>query len=156
MSALETWQKDHEQICKKNHILEKALLNLLHNQISQQSNKPFEEQKSFIEAFQKGLKLHFAVEEKAFFPEIRKMGQPAEELVEELLQEHETMLEQCQQSTDTKYSNQERTKILLKIAAELEAHAQKEETHAYPFVKQMSHEQLEKIDQAAHNEGYTV
>ncbi len=130
MGALEAWQNDHKEICIKTHLLETALIHLLQSKINEKAD--FEQHKDFLEAFQRGLELHFTIEEQAFFPQIKQMGQAEQALVEELLVEHKAILEKCRVASETTWGSKERAEILIQIAHDLEAHTKKKKNKATP------------------------
>jgi iron-sulfur cluster repair protein YtfE (RIC family) len=84
------------------------------------------------------------------------MGKNAETLVDELLLQHRSIMEKCSKIVQGSYINGEKKEILLKMIKELAAHTQKEERFVQPIVRQMSLEQLKKVDQAANRLGYRV
>jgi len=84
------------------------------------------------------------------------MGKNAETLVDELLLQHRSIMEKYSKIVQGSYINGEKKEILLKMIKELAAHIQKEERFVQPIVRQMSLEQLKKVDQAANRLGYRV
>lgn len=84
------------------------------------------------------------------------MGKNAETLVDELLLQHRSIMEKYSKIVQGSYINGEKKEILLKMIEELAAHTQKEERFVQPIVRQMSLEQLKKVDQATNRLGYRV
>lgn len=140
----------------KMNILEKALVDLLQKHTDEQVEKTLEQQKAFLEAFRQGLSLHFTVEEKALFPEMKNVGQIAETLIDELLVQHQSIMGKYEGVTKPANTNKERRENLLSLVQELIAHTKKEEQFVYPLVKQMSQEQLQVVDRLAKQLGYQI
>jgi hemerythrin-like domain-containing protein len=147
---------DHQEVFTKVNLLEKALINFINTQTTENMKKTLEEQLFFLEAFEKGLAAHFAVEEKALFPEMLNMGSTSRTLVDELMTEHNSIVGKIHLTMQVARPWEERVDILQKMLRELATHAQKEETQAFPIVEQMSSEQLNRIDQASKQLGYKV
>ncbi len=153
-----TWNSlhiEHGEIFIKVNLLEKALMNVLQKNMAEQT-KGIDEQKDFLDAFKQGITLHFTVEKEALFPEVIKMGQTAKTLVDELLLQHQSIMEKYSLIVQGSGTNEEKVQILLDMAKELAVHAQKEERYVYPIVKQMSLEQLKEVDLVSKRLGYQV
>jgi hemerythrin-like domain-containing protein len=156
---LTTWDslhQEHGEIFVKMNILEKALADLLQKHTEEQVDRTLEQQKEFLEAFKQGLSLHFTVEEKALFPEMKQIGKIAESLVDELLVQHRSIVGKYEGIAERSNSNVERRTNLRSLVQELITHTKKEEESVYPLVKQMSREQLEVVDRTAKQLGYQV
>jgi hemerythrin superfamily protein len=100
--------------------------------------------------------LHFAVEEKALFPQLRKVGKNAEKIVTGLLLQHQYIMEKYNAIMHTAHTDEEEMKLLLVMIKKLGEHNRNEEIFVSPLIKQMSLEQLGEVDQAAKRLGYTV
>ncbi len=156
MSTWDALHKEHAEIFVKVNLLEKALVDLLQKHTEEQAEKSLEQQKAFLDAFTHGITLHFTVEEKALFPEMKKIGQIAETLIDELLIQHKSILGKYSEFTQSSYDGEKRREILLGMLKELFAHTQKEEQFVYPLVKQLSKKQLEEVDHVANQLGYRL
>ena len=69
MNILERWNESHHEIHTKISLLEKALINFLDNTLSDKNKQDMQTKLGFLESFESGLEMHFAIEEKALFPE---------------------------------------------------------------------------------------
>jgi hemerythrin superfamily protein len=138
------------------NLLEKALMTLLQKHMTEQLKNTSDLQRDFLEAFERGITLHFTVEEKALFPKLRKLGMYAETLVDELLLQHRSIMEKYSMIVEGSHTDEKRKEILLKMIKELATHTQKEEQFIQPIVAQMSLEQLREVDQTAYSLGYRV
>ena len=154
MGTWESLQAEHLEIFQRVNLLEKALMDILQKHTTEYMEKTSEQQMSFLEAFEQGVILHFTVEEKALFPALRRKGRTAETLVDELLLEHQSIMEKHSKIKQTAYAEEEKRKFLLELAQELAKHGLKEEMSIPPLVAQMDLEQLREIDQAAKVLGY--
>ncbi len=156
---LSTWaslHREHGEIFVKINLLEKALVAMLQKNVAAPKENALVQQRDFLEAFKQGVVLHFAVEKEALFPEIAKIGKKEKTLMDELLFEHGSIMEKYLTIIQSPYGDEEKTETLLKMAQELEMHAQKEERDAYPLVKKLSPAQLEMVDQGAKRLGYRI
>jgi iron-sulfur cluster repair protein YtfE (RIC family) len=138
------------------NLLEKALMDLLQKRTTGYLDRTSDLQKDFLEAFKLGIILHFTVEEEALFPALKRRGKNTENLVDELLLQHQSIMEKHGKMVQTSYSDEEKREILLWLARELAEHGRREEMSVPPIVAQMSLEQLMEIDQAAKRLGYHV
>jgi hemerythrin-like domain-containing protein len=156
--ALGTWeslQKEHSEIFAKVNLLEKALLDLVQKRTTGHSEGTSNMQTDFLEAFQKGITLHFTVEEIALFPVMKRKGTNAETLVDELLFQHQSIMEKHNRIMQA-YTDEEKRETLLRLAQELAEHTHKEDVSIPSVVAQMSPEQLREIDQTAKHLGYNL
>ena len=156
MGTWDSLHREHLEIFTKVNLLESALIDFLQKRAAGPVEVNSDLQKDFLEAFKTGITLHFAVEEDALFPALRKMGKTAETLVEELLVEHSSIMEKYGKTTQASDAAEEKRGILLQLIPELAAHTQKEEKFVSPIVSQMSLEQQREVDQTAKRLGYVV
>jgi hemerythrin-like domain-containing protein len=138
------------------NLLEKALVDLLQKRTTGHTEKTSDLQRDFLEAFEQGITLHFTVEEVALFPAMKKKGKNAETLVDELLLQHRSIMEDYRKIVQASNAGEEKKESLLRLARELAEHGRKEEMSVPPIVTQMSVEQLSEIDQTAKRLGYNV
>jgi hemerythrin-like domain-containing protein len=159
VARLGTWDslhQEHLEIFTKVNLLEKALLDFLQKGVTENSASKKKPSKAFLNAFEQGILLHFAVEEKALFPHLRKVGKNAEKTVEGLLVQHQFIMEKYNAIIHTTHTTEEEMEILLAMIKKLGEHTRNEELFVPPLIKQMSLEQLGEVDQAAKRLGYTV
>lgn len=156
MGTWESLHREHVEIYTKVNLLEKALIDLLQKNMSEQSEKTLDLQRDFLEAFEFGITLHFTVEEEALFPKLRRIGKCAETLVDELLLQHRSIMEKYNMIVKGSYGDDERKEILIRMIKELVEHSQVEERSVPPVVREMNLEQLKEVDQAASRLGYRV
>jgi DUF438 domain-containing protein len=156
---LGTWEslhREHSEIFTRVNLLEKALIDLLQKRTTGYLEKTSSLQKDFLEAFERGMTLHFTIEQEALFPALRKKGKNAETLVDELLLQHRSIMEKYNEIVQASHTDEEKREVLLELARELAEHSRKEEISVPPIVAQMSFEQLREIDQEAKRLGYDV
>ena len=157
-TSLGTWDslhREHLEIFTKVNLLESALIDFLQKRTAGPVAVNSDLQRDFLEAFKHGITLHFAVEEAALFPAMRKMGKTAATLVDELLVEHRSIMEKYGKTVHAADAEEKRG-ILLQLIQELAAHTQKEEKFVSPIVAQMSLGQQREVDQTAKRLGYVV
>jgi Ethanolamine utilization protein EutJ (predicted chaperonin) len=154
LSTWESLHREHREIFTKVNILEKALLNLLQTNVAGQLERTLNLQKDFLEAFERGITLHFRVEQEALYPEMRKLNEKAETLVDELLLEHRSIMEKYSVIMTGSSTVAEKKEIFLKMIKELAMYSQKEEEFVQPLVMRMSVEQLTIVDGIANRLGY--
>ena len=158
-ARLGTWDslhQEHLEIFTKVNLLEKALIAFLKKGVTEHSVGKKNPPKAFLNAFEQGILLHFAVEEKALFPQLRKVGKNAEKIVKELLLQHQHIMEKYNAIMHSAHTDEEEMKLLLVMIKKLGEHTRNEELFVSPLMKQMSLEQLDEVDQAAKRLGYTV
>jgi hemerythrin-like domain-containing protein len=156
---LGTWDslhQEHLEIFTKVNLLEKALINFLQKGVTEISASKKNLPKAFLKAFEQGIILHFAVEEKALFPQLRKVGKNAEKIVKALMVQHQFIMEKYNAIVHAAQTDEERMTLLLLMIRRLEEHTRNEELFVLPLMKQMSLEQLGEVDQAAKRLGYPV
>jgi hemerythrin-like domain-containing protein len=156
---LTTWDslhREHAEMFTKVNLLEKALIDFLQKRTTGLLEKTSDQQKAFLEAFEHGITLHFAVEEEALFPQLKTTGKNAETLINEPLSEHSSIMQKYGQIMQAPHNDEKKKETLLKMLTELQAHNRKEERTVPPVVAQLSLEQLGKVDQAAKRLGYQV
>lgn len=156
MGTWESLQAEPSQIFTRVNLLEKALMDLLQKHTTGHMKRTSEMQRDFLEAFEQGITLHFTVEEQALFPALRKKGRDAETLVDELLLQHQSIMEKHSKIMQAAYTEEEKREILSELARELAEHGLKEEMSIPPIVERIGLEQLREIDQAAKGLGYHV
>jgi iron-sulfur cluster repair protein YtfE (RIC family) len=140
----------------KVNLLEKAMIDLLQKRAAEYMKRTSDLQREFLEAFEHGITLHFAVEEEALFPVLRKTGKDAETLIGELLLQHQSIMKKYGSILHALGSEDEKNETLLKLVQELTSHNQKEEKEVPAIVTRISLEQLRGIDQVAKRLGYRV
>jgi len=155
---LGTWEslrEEHLEIFARVNLLEKALRDVLQKHTTG-LEKTSEQQRDFLEAFGQGIALHFTVEEKALFPALREKGKDAEKLVDDLLLQHQSIMEKHGKIMQATYTEEEKREFLLELARELAEHSLKEERSIPSIVAQIGLEQLREIDRTAKGLGYNV
>jgi iron-sulfur cluster repair protein YtfE (RIC family) len=103
--------KEHSEIFTRVNLLEKALIDLLQKRTAGGTERPPDIQKDFLEAFEHGITLHFTVEEEALFPALRKKGKNAETLVDELLLQHQSIMEKYSKIVQASHTDEERDSV---------------------------------------------
>ncbi len=156
MGTWDSLHREHFEIYTRVNILEKALIDLLEKHTAEHSEKALSLQKDFLEAFEHGISMHFAVEEEALFPALRETGRASEVLVQELLAQHRSIMEKYSRVAQTALTDEQKKEILLQLVQELSKHHSKEEQSVPTLVKRLNIEQLVKIDRTAKSLGYTV
>ena len=134
MGTWDSLHREHLEIFTKVNLLERALIDFLQKRTAGPVAVNSDLQRDFLEAFKHGITLHFAVEEAALFPAMRKMGKTAATLVDELLVEHRSIMEKYGKTVQASDAAEEKRGILLQLIKERAAHTQKEEKFVSPIV----------------------
>ena len=156
---MDTWEslhKQHIEVFIKINLLEKAMLDLLQNRTTGYLKGTTNLQEDFLEAFEQGMILHFAVEESALFPVLGKVEKKGETSISELLADHKSIMEKYSKIRQTTAGDKNKNDILLELIRELAKHSQKEEKTIPPLISQLTSEQLSSIDQSSKRLGYPL